>query len=229
MAQGTRSPDVFLRFMDSDGRPMDGGTLVSFTAGTTSASRLYSDQAATVALANPLPLMHGHPGTTPTAVRLVTGKSYKLCLFNPSGATVVTQDFIEAVPLNLVNGNTILATKTTDFTTTSPTWVDFTPMIATITTRGGAILARASFPGWVTAGGQADLQFNLDGADYGIACAVLNTDVQMIPMMWNFNVPVPAAGTHTVKLRVMLAVAGTFSSLMQTNAVGSLDLLEVNM
>jgi hypothetical protein len=228
MAQGTRSPDVFLRFMDSDGRPMDGGTLASYTAGTSAPSPLYTDQAATVALANPVPLLHGHPGTTPTTIRLVTGHSYKICLFNPSGAMVATHDFIEAVPLNLVNGNTMLANKTGDFTTTSTTWVDFTPMVSTLTTRGGAILARASFPGWVTTGGQAALQFNLDGVDQGIGCSVQNIDAQTIPMMWTFNVPIPPAGPHTVKLRIMMAQAGTFTSSMGT-IVGSLSLLEVNV
>ena len=228
MAQGTRSPDVFLRFMDSDGRPMDGGTLASYTAGTSAASSLYTDKAATVALANPTPLTYGYPGTTPTTIRLVTGNSYKLYLLNPSGATVASRDFIEAVPLNLVNGNTMLANKVGVFTTTSTTWVDFTPMVSTLTTRGGAILARASFPGYVTAGGQAVLQFNLDGADYGIACSVQNTDAQTIPMMWTFNVPLPPAGSHTVKLRIMMAQAGTFTSSMGT-IVGSLSLLEVNV
>ena len=51
----------------------------------------------------------------------------------------------------------------------------------------------------------------------------------MIPMMWTFNVPYPAAGSHTVKLRVQMGQAGTFYSNMSSLTFGSLILLEVNI
>jgi hypothetical protein len=230
MATGTRSPDVLLRYGDENGRPLDQGSLTTYVAGTTSLTATFQDQATATANANPLPLPHGKPAIWP--LRLGVGQSYKYFLFDALGGPIATQDTIEAVPITQVNAAVFVTVSAADFSTTSTTWINFTGLTATITTRGGAILARASFPGYVSTGAQAIFQFVLDGGGQGIGGTASNTDLQQIPLLWNLpqqpGTP-PAAGAHTVNVQVMMGVAGTFTSPLATQAAGSLSLLEVNV
>ena len=94
--------------------------------------------------------------------------------------------------------------------------------VATITTRGGGILAEVAFPAHASAGVQ--FAFNLDGVDtpmIGYISDALDLMVNLQSAWSGVSV-----GAHTVKVRVVTG-SGTFYSNMAQVEAGVLSLSEV--
>jgi hypothetical protein len=226
---GTYSPDPFFQLLDSQGHPLAGGKLWTYAAGTYAYATTYSDVNLSVANTNPIILdASGRP--TSGAIYLTPGQNYRYVLQDATGANLFDKDNIQAVPSSLKNAQFGIEPGP-DFSTTvvQPTWADFTPMKGSVQTRGGAVLAEAVFPGYVSAAGlSAYFQWNLDGADLGVLAGVCTfTTVNMVALQWSFTGL--SVATHQIKLRVTLSAAGTFTAPMQSQAGGSLSLLEVNV
>jgi hypothetical protein len=229
---GTYAPDPFFQVLDSQGHPLSGGKISTYVAGSYTYATTYSDVNLSVANTNPVILdAAGRP--TSGAIFLTPGQTYKFVLQDALGTFIGSEkDNIQAVPTSLKNAQFGIQTGP-DFSTSvvTPTWADFGPMKGSILTRGGAVLAEAVFPGYisgVTPPGGAYFQWNLDGADLGVIAGVCtNTTATMIALQWSFTGL--AVTTHQIKLRVALNSAGTFTAPMQTQAAGSFSLLEVNV
>jgi hypothetical protein len=177
----------------------------------------------------------GVGGVGPTNLLLGTGQSYKFVLRDGLGVTLATRDHIEAVPVTMVNGYAFNAVQAApDFSTTSTAWTDLlasgAPVQSTITTRGGAILAKATIPGYVTGtNAAAYFMFNFNGTDTGVTSGVCTaTSVQVVTLQWTSLLVAP--GTWIVKLRVKVAAAGmTFYSPSGSQAAAVLSLREVQI
>lgn len=79
-----------LRFLNSSGSPLAGGTLTVYSAGTTTLATTYQDEALSIANTNPITL----DGVGACVVWLDSTKSYKLVLADSAGAVQWTQDNI---------------------------------------------------------------------------------------------------------------------------------------
>lgn len=91
---GTICPYPRLQFFDTNGNPLNGGKLYSYSAGTSTPLATYADASESVANANPLVLDSAGRGT----VFLSTGSSYKLVLKTSADVEVWSVDNITAVP-----------------------------------------------------------------------------------------------------------------------------------
>lgn len=80
------------QFLDYNGKPLSGGKLYTYDAGTTNARSLYSDEACTTAVTNPVTLnARGEPASTP----LYATGTYKVVLKTSSDVTVWTADNVK--------------------------------------------------------------------------------------------------------------------------------------
>lgn len=226
---GTYSPNPFLQVFTDTGVPLAGGQLWTYVTHTTTIAPTYSDVNLTTA--NPNPIVLNSAGRVPSgAIFLTPGQSYRYQLNDNLGNPLATYDDVQAVPVSLKNAQ--YGTQVGGNFTTSvvlPTYTDFTPMTGSLTTRGGAVLAQAVFPAQVSGAGiTAFFQWNLDGADVGTAAGVISTTyISMVALQWQFSAL--TIGTHTIKLRVSLSAAGTFTAPMAGACAGSFSLLEVNV
>lgn len=82
------------QFFDSNGDPLNGGLLYTYTAGTTNAKATYQDSAGSTVHSNPIVL--DSAGRLPADVFGTTG-AYKLVLKTSSGSTVWTRDNITGI------------------------------------------------------------------------------------------------------------------------------------
>ncbi len=100
--------------------------------------------------------------------------------------------------------------SSTDFTTTSTSYVDITGMSVSITTVGGNLLVVVMGHLYTTnISYDAPLAINIDGTDYDAAGSyVLNTTSYAVHVC-AFRRFVVSAGAHTVKLRLRTSGGGT--------------------
>ena len=94
MATGTIIPSPIFTGLDTNGDPVNGGKLYTYSAGTTTAQTTYSDVNLTVANANPIVLDSAGRAT----VFVTTGSSFKYVLTDSADVTLWTADNIGAVP-----------------------------------------------------------------------------------------------------------------------------------
>ena len=81
----------FIQQCDSNGVPLNAGTIDVYAAGTTTPLSLYSDSALSVAATNPITL----DSSGRHAITYIATASYKLVLKNSAGTTIYTRDNID--------------------------------------------------------------------------------------------------------------------------------------
>jgi hypothetical protein len=83
-------------FIGADTLPLAGGLLYTYQAGTTTPLTTYTNNAGTIACANPIVL--GVNGIAPTEIWLTSGVSYKFVLATSANVTLYTYDNIAGIP-----------------------------------------------------------------------------------------------------------------------------------
>lgn len=105
MATGTYTPDPFEQYCDAGGKPLAGGSLLTYAAGTSTALATYSD--VNLSVANGIPptgiVLDSSGRPQSGAIFLPPGTSYKFILKDSSGNVVVTRDNVTAVPTSSQN------------------------------------------------------------------------------------------------------------------------------
>jgi hypothetical protein len=102
LATGTLTPVLKPQYVDSNGAPLNGGTIDFYDAGTTTRRDTFSDVGLTTANANPVVLdSAGRP--TSGAIYLTPGVSYKAVCKNSAGVTQWTQDNVGSIPAATVD------------------------------------------------------------------------------------------------------------------------------
>lgn len=87
-------------FVDSNGDPLSGGLLYTYTSGSSTPENTYTTAAGSVANANPIVLnSSGYPASGGSVVEiwLTAGVSYKFVLKNSGGTTLWTRDDIDGI------------------------------------------------------------------------------------------------------------------------------------
>lgn len=111
------------QFFDSNGDPLAGGKLYTYTAGTTTPKATYTTSTGAVANANPIIL--DAAGRTPNEIWLEVGVQYKFILKTSADVTIGTYDnlppindpySINSLLSNVTGTNTIVATATPTLT-----------------------------------------------------------------------------------------------------------------
>jgi hypothetical protein len=111
------------QFFDSNGDPLAGGKLYTYTAGTTTPKATYTTSTGSVANANPIIL--DAAGRTPDEIWLEVGVQYKFILKTSADVTIGTYDNLPAINdpysinsllSNVTGTNTIAATATPTLT-----------------------------------------------------------------------------------------------------------------
>jgi hypothetical protein len=98
MSIGTIMPTPVQQFFDNNGKPLAGGLLYVYDAGTNSLSPIYADVTLTTPLTNPVVL-----DAAGRAQVYLDAASYKFVLKTPLGVTIWTADNITATHVNGAN------------------------------------------------------------------------------------------------------------------------------
>jgi len=98
MPPGVLLPPAIQQFFDSNGKPLDGGSIAWYLAGTSTPSPAYADSGLVTPLANPVPL--SNPGGRAPAMWLDGALAYKEVLLDGAGSTIWTAD-------NLTSGQSV--------------------------------------------------------------------------------------------------------------------------
>lgn len=98
MATGTPAPYVLEQFFDDSGNPLNGGTIETFIAGTSTHQATYSDVSLTTAYANPVTLNSAGRFPSNGSWFWIPGASYKVLIKKSDGTTIATPDSQSAVP-----------------------------------------------------------------------------------------------------------------------------------
>lgn len=107
MANGTLSPLGWQTFFDDNGVPVAAGLVYTYAAGTSTPITTYNAQELIVGNQNANPIELDAAGRC--VIYLTEGTSYKYVLKTAAGATIRTQDNIQAVPAStVVTGDTFM-------------------------------------------------------------------------------------------------------------------------
>lgn len=103
------------QFFDSNGIPLAGGLIYTYTAGTTSNQTTYTSSSGSIANPNPIVLDAG--GRVPNEIWLIAGDTYKFVVTSATSVTIGTYDNIPgansiAYPITVANGGTGLTSLT---------------------------------------------------------------------------------------------------------------------
>lgn len=98
MATGTYAPWYLEQLFDDNGNPLNGGTIETFVAGTSTHVAVFSDVNLTTAYSNPLTLNSAGRLPSNGSMFLTPGVSYKFLIKNSAGTTIATPDNISAIP-----------------------------------------------------------------------------------------------------------------------------------
>lgn len=98
MATGTYAPWYLEQLLDDNGKPLSGGTIETFVAGTSTHAAVFSDVNLTTAYSNPLTLNSAGRLPSNGSMFLTPGVSYKFLIKNSAGTTIATPDNISSVP-----------------------------------------------------------------------------------------------------------------------------------
>lgn len=153
-------PWVRQQFFDANGKPLSGGKVYTYAAGTTTPQAAYTDASGTTALANPVVL-----DAAGTASLWLGAASYKLVVTDAGGATIATIDNVSAVSLTQLQAEQTFSSLTVsgDATVDGNETVDGTLTAATLTVTGAANLegaltaASLAVTGNETVGGTLDV------------------------------------------------------------------------
>lgn len=118
MATGTPAPYVLDQFFDDNGKPLNGGTIETFIAGTATHQATYSDVTLLTAYGNPVTLNSAGRFPSNGSWFWIPGASYKVLIKNAAGTTIATPDSQSSVPgsgagtdLTGTSGETLTAGK----------------------------------------------------------------------------------------------------------------------
>ena len=92
------SVGVGQQFFDNNGVPLAGGLIYTYQAGSSTPLVTYTDNAGTIANANPIVL--DSSGRVPNEIWLLQGYSYKFVITSSSGTTLITLDNLYGILQN---------------------------------------------------------------------------------------------------------------------------------
>ena len=202
------------QFFDSNGVPLAGGFLYTYSAGTTTQQATYTTPVGNVANSNPIVL--GSDGRTPQEIWLLNGYSYKFVLQNSSGSQIGIYDNIPANSSNvaIINDANSVAYEQGTSVTAGNFIVGQSYLITSVgTTNFQSIGATSNTVG---------IYFIATGVGSGTGTAQISRTVQS-KLQETISVKdfgVTGSGTETTAFQAALtALAGSSGNGYQTNPV----------
>ncbi len=215
-------------FVDSNGDPLSGGKLYTYTAGSSTAQTTYTTSAGNVANANPVVLgSTGYPtsGGNVVAIWLTAGVSYKFVLENAAGTVLWTRDNISGINDTTVtidqwvSGPAPTYISATSFSLSGDQTSTFTVGRRLKTTNSGGTIystITASAYGALTTITVVNDSGTLDSGLSAVSYGLLSATNQSIPPLGMVIPLTSVSGTNTIT-----ASALTIAAALQTGQVFS--------